>query len=98
MAVKAECRRTEPLFSRGILLITVGALRAIPEDDVKAALDRHFRGDWGDLDVDDRRANDRALAEGGRLFSVYLSSKNVRFCVVTNGDRSQTTVLLPEEA
>lgn len=97
MPVKAELRRTVPLFSRGILLITVGALRAIPEDNVKAALDRHIRGDWGDLDADDVLANNRALELGGRLFSAYKSATGKKFWVITEADRSQTTVLLPED-
>ena len=61
------------------------------------ALRRHARGDWGDLDDEDRKANDRALQEGSRLFSAYKTKAGVKFWIITEADRSATTVLLPDE-
>lgn len=54
-------------------------------------------GDWGDLDVHDRQANEDALVNEARLFSKYTSNPGVSFWVITEWDRSQTTVLLPSE-
>jgi hypothetical protein len=62
-----------------------------------AGIRRHARRDWGEIDSEDWNANDRALLHGGRLFSAYHSARGVRFWVITEADRSVTTVLLPEE-
>jgi hypothetical protein len=61
------------------------------------ALRRHARGDWGDLDDEDLQANERALKDGTRLLSAYHSSAGTKFWIITEWDRSATTVLLPEE-
>jgi len=58
---------------------------------------RHKRGDWGALDPDDRRANEHALLVGTRLLSAYLTRTGAMLWVITEGDRSATTLLLPEE-
>ena len=84
-------------FGLGRLLITPGALERIPELEVRNALARHARRDWGDIRDTDRRANDLAVERGTRIFSVYYSSHGVKFWVVTEANRSATTVLLPEE-
>lgn len=57
---------------------------------------RHEAGDWGDLDADDRRANDRAVQHGERVLSAYQTAAG-RVWVITEWDRSVTTLLLPEE-
>ena len=57
---------------------------------------RHVNGDWGDLDDEDKQANERALEDGTRLMSAY-SIGEARFWVITEWDRSVTTILLPEE-
>ncbi len=84
-------------FALGRLVITRGALAALNAGDVVLALDRHAAGDWGDLCPEDREANERALREGGRFFSVYRTRDDVKFYIITEHDRSATTVLLPEE-
>jgi hypothetical protein len=61
------------------------------------ALRRHVRGDWGEVDNHDWAANEAALAHGSRLLSVYRSSKGIKFYVITEHDRSVTTLLLPED-
>ena len=85
------------MFPLGQLVITSNALATLSEADVLNALLRHARGDWGDLDREDRQANELALKQGRRLFSVYRSGAGVRFYVITEWDRSVTTVLLPED-
>ena len=57
---------------------------------------RHIRGDWGDACKEDAKANDLALEEGSRLFSVYFSI-DIKFWIITEHDRSATTILLPED-
>jgi len=86
-----------PRFQLGKVLATPGALEAIPMEEMRHALGRHWSGDWGDLEQEDRDANDRALEEGSRLFSAYKSSSAQVFWVITEADRSVSTVLLPEE-
>ena len=88
---------TAPKFSLGQIVATPNALSQIPNDEILIALFRHVRGDWGELDPDDRNSNERALKGGGRLFSAYLSAQNIKFWIITECDRSATTVLLPED-
>jgi hypothetical protein len=80
----------------GRLLITRGAAPVLSTDHVLNALRRHLDGDWGDVCELDRETNDEALQSGGRLFSVYHAD-STRFWVITEADRSATTILLPEE-
>ena len=84
-------------FSLGQLVATPNAINHIPNDEVLTALARHVRGDWGTLDKEDWDANEQALVRGGRLFSAYHSTQNVKFWIITECDRSVTTVLLPED-
>ena len=90
---------TQQRFPLGQTYATPGALEALSEAGQDAAqfLCRHQAGDWGDVDNHDRQANDRALTEGTRLFSVYHSEKGPKFWVITEADRSATTILLPDE-
>ena len=88
---------SSPKFPLGQTVITANANRALHELDVAIALGRHQSGDWGDLDSHDRQVNERALREGGRLFSVYSTPAGRRFYVITECDHSVTTVLLPED-
>jgi len=84
-------------FSLGHTVATPNALAEIPDDEILLALSRHIRGDWGKLDREDLAANERALRSGGRLFSEYHSTQKVKFWVITEADRSVTTVLLPKD-
>src|SRR5688572_14589992 len=84
-------------FPMGNLYVTPGVHQGIPPSEVLQALRRHARGDWGELDADDRRANDISLADGTRLLSAYTSKDGKRFWIITEADRSSTTALLPEE-
>ena len=81
----------------GRLVATPAALAALSQADIVAALRRHAVGDWGDVEPDDRAANDDALKSGDRLLSVYFSGTGTKFWVITEADRSSTTVLLPDD-
>jgi hypothetical protein len=86
----------EPL-PLGQMVITTNAQRQIPMVDVEAALERHTNGDWGTLTADDWRANDEAVNNASRILSSYKSSTGIKFWIITEWDRSITTVLLPED-
>lgn len=58
---------------------------------------RHAWGDWGDVSAEDAHANERALEEGSRVFSAYALATGERLWIITEADRTSTTVLLPEE-
>jgi hypothetical protein len=79
------------------VVVTPNALSRLVSEDVLSALGRHASGDWGELDVEDWRTNDLALERGERLLSSYSSTGGVKFWVITESDRSVTTVLLPED-
>lgn len=81
----------------GQIVATPAALGAVSHPDIVAALRRHAVGDWGEVDPDDRAANDDALKSGERLLSVYRSATGTTFWVLTEADRSATTVLLPDD-
>ena len=86
-----------PKFSLGRVCITPNAASQLPHDDVKRALQRHARGDWGEVDDNDCAENNRCVREGCRLLSAYLASNGVRFWIITEANRAATTVLLPED-
>lgn len=76
---------------------TRGVREEIPESEMMEAVERHAMGDWGDVCEEDRVSNEEALKEGYRLLSVYHSSEGKKFWIITEWDRSATTVLLPSE-
>jgi hypothetical protein len=86
-------------FSPGSIYATPGVLEAFSTsgDDILAYLVRHVAGDWGEVNAEDRRANEESLRIGERLLSAYTMSDGTRFWVITERDRSATTFLLPEE-
>ena len=86
-------------FPLGQLVATPGALQALTESGQSPAdfLDRHVVGDWGSVNAEDKRLNDEAISDGGRLLSGYRTLLNVRLWIITEADRSSTCVLLPEE-
>jgi len=87
-------------FGLGQLVATPGALAALEAANTSPAelLGRHLSGDWGTVDKDDWRANERALGEGTRLLSAYeLPRTGEKVWVITEWDRSATTLLLPRE-
>ena len=95
---RKEPQPSEPRFSLGQVVATSTALAVLPTQDVAAALERHRRGDWGDAKREDWQANERALKQGERLLSVYhTADSSTKFWIITEWDRSLTTVLLPED-
>jgi hypothetical protein len=84
-------------FNTGNLVITPAALEAIPADDILRALDRHIVGDCGDVTPADRDENNFSLREGLRILSAYHTAAGVKFWIITEADRSATTVLLPSD-
>ena len=88
---------SEPKFPLGQTVATPGALEEVHPADIQACIARHATGDWGDLDEDDRIENELAVMRGLRLFSVYHDRNGVKFYIITEWDRSVTTMLLPSE-
>lgn len=86
-----------PSFSLGRTVITANALEQLHREDVATSLARHARQDWGDLDPEDRQENELSLKEGFRLLSAYCDRNGIKFWIITEADRSVTTVLLPED-
>ena len=84
------------LFRLGHIVATPAALARLSQDDILLAIRRHQAGDWGDLSEEDKRENQLSLEKGLRLFSKYCSSKGTKFWIITEADRSATTVLLPD--
>ena len=85
-------------FELGRLLITRGALTAIEllEIDGLELLGRHQGGDWSEMDEADIEANKQAVEVGTRIFSSY-TVKGLKIWIITEADRSTTTILLPDE-
>ncbi len=85
-------------FRLGQVCATPGVIDEIPVMEQTSALQRHASGDWGDLDPEDWAENELSLKEGFRLLSAYHSSQGVKFWIITEADRSVTTILLPSES
>jgi hypothetical protein len=92
-------KTVEGTFALGRLFATPGVIRAVvvAGDDLFAHLALHARGDWGDVDAEDWRANDQALVGGARVLSAYCLRDGTKVWIITEADRSATTVLLPDE-
>lgn len=84
-------------FRLGQIMATPNALSVLSQEDVNRGISRHQSGEWGDVTAQDREANESALVEGARLWSVYHNPAGVKFWIITEADRSTTTVLLPED-
>ena len=86
-------------FPIGQLVATPAALQTLEDTGhvFTKFLARHVRADWGDLDEEDIRSNNEALRHGGRLLSAYTLSDTERLWIITEGNRSATTILLPSD-
>jgi hypothetical protein len=85
-------------FPLGQLVITSGASEALTGSQLRPILARHQRGDWGAVGSEDARYNDQDLKSGNRLLSAYYAQPDdVKVWVITEWDRSLTTILLPSE-
>lgn len=81
----------------GTIVATPTVLKSIPFDTIVASIERHRRGDWGEVSGDDLAANEEALTTGGRMALSVFSEGESTFWIITEPDRSVTTVLFPEE-
>ena len=84
-------------FSLGRVVISKNALGVLDDKDVQNALTRHASGDWGDVCEGDRKENEFSIEKYLRLFSIYHSRDDTKFWIITEADRSYTTVLLPSD-
>ena len=87
-------------FSPGQVVMTAGVDELVRQGRLNPTpyLRRHLHGDWGDLSDDDRQLNDVALKSGeDRLFSSYQVAPDLKLWIITEWDRSVTTLLLPSE-
>jgi hypothetical protein len=86
-------------FSLGKLLATPGALEALEESNQSPSefLSMHMNGVWGDVCPEDAAENELSIKGGFRILSSYKTEKGVRIWVITEADRSATTILLPTE-
>ena len=88
-----------PKFSLGQVVATHGALAALQkaQDRIGSYLQRHNNGDWGEVNAEDAAENELSLREGFRLLSAYTITSGIKIWIITERDRSATTILLPEE-
>jgi hypothetical protein len=91
-------------FQPGQMVATPGTLAALSQSGQSPAffLARHLRGDWGEVDEEDKKRNDQALLDGSRLLSAYRTLKGVKIWIITeavghDGNRASTCILLPDE-
>jgi hypothetical protein len=99
VAFNSPVPRPEPRFPLGQVVATPAALDALlaagqtPDEFIA----RHHAGDWGEVGDDDRQSNNESVDDGGRLLSVYTLTTGVKLRVISEADRSATTLLLPED-
>ena len=84
-------------FELGQVLITPGAHDDLDLKDVASSLVRHAGGDFGDVSEEDWAQNVTALETGDRILSAYHDRNEIKFWIITEWDRSATTILLPSE-
>lgn len=94
--MKTMNRATFPL---GQVVATPGAIEAMKECGQSPSffLDRHVAGDWGGVNAEDWQLNDQALKDGTRILSSYKTLRGKKLWIITEADRSATTLLLPDE-
>ena len=97
MQVKAQAC-PESMFALGRVTATPGALNYLEriEEQPMNLIRRHVAGDWGDLCADDIKANHQSILDGTRILSAYIMNGE-KLYVITEGDRSITTILLASE-
>ena len=90
---------TVPLakFRCGRIVTTPNALSRLTQGEILIGIQRHQAGDWGDLYEHERHANNQALVEETRIWSAYHSTRGIKFWIITEADRSETTILLADD-
>jgi len=98
MKMNGKCRKT-PLFALGQVVATPGALQAFEDagQDPAEFLSRHITGDWGEIPPEDAAENELSVKQGFRILSAYTLNTDVKVWLITEADRSATTILLPED-
>ena len=88
-----------PLFNLGQVVSTPGAIQTMQDagQDPGKLLHRHVTGDWGDLGEEDKQENDFSVDKSLRIFSAYELANGEKVWLITEADRSSTTIFLPEE-
>ena len=88
-----------PKFQLGQVVATPGAIEVMDAAGQTADffLDQHASGNWGVVDQEDWALNDQARLDGDRILSAYQTLKGTKIWIITEHDRSATTLLLPEE-
>lgn len=85
-------------FDAGVLLFTPGTVALVEQGyNLLRPLGRHLRGDWGDLSEADKAENDLSVNRHLRILSAYQLDEDTRIWIITEADRSATTILLPSE-
>lgn len=84
-------------FSPGQTVITKAAALELDQVDILLALQSHLSGDWGIIDDEDKDLNEKAIENGDRIFSAYKEGNGNKFYIITEADRSVTTILLPSD-
>ena len=88
------------VFSPGRIVIRSGAAAALLEEQLESRLylNQHISGNWGDLSLDEKETNDRAVTSGAKVSSRYILPKTFKnLWIITESDRSTTTIFLPSE-
>lgn len=91
--------KKKALFSLGQVVATPGALEALQDAGQEPAefLRRHVTGDWGEVPPEDAQENELSVKQGFRILSAYTLNTSVKIWIITEADRSATTLLLPDE-
>lgn len=87
----------DPQFELGDISLTEGAVELANNGLlVDLYLDRHWRGDWGDVCEEDKEINEQSILHGDRLLSSFKTALG-KIWIITEADRSSTTILTPDE-
>ena len=98
-APRTEAAMENAKFLLGQLVTTPGALAALSQANQNPVefLSRHQLGDWGEVPTEDKKENDFSVLNGLRILSAYTLTTGVKIWIITEADRSVTTILRPEE-
>lgn len=99
LKLERQNEKSKKLFSLGETVMTIGATEALEESNQlpNEFLAKHQASDWGEVCDDDKRENDFPVKEGFRIISAYRTVKGEKIWIITEADRSSTTILLPSE-
>lgn len=99
VGLEAQNEKSKNLFSFGETIMTIGAKEALAESNQlpNEFLVKHQAGNWGEVCENDKQENDLSVKEGFRILSSYKTLQGVKIWIITEADRSATTILLPSE-